>query len=267
MIFSRINNNASDPFGGQWMTNDLPLRTRDTNTLYVRNRHATKPLRISSLTIQPLPGSDTYGELFRITSSFPAGGVTIPAGQAYQVVIVFVAAGGDKGLRSANLTIASDDPAQPNLVIHLEGLYMAAPEGAKEVSITDILNAHHWPVYLAETTNADLYRPHLSEKPTTPLQGEELRSKYFVVADPALPVTARVVASFRTCCTEQESLKLRSLSNIYFSISENPIWGQSVLPAPPAPRSEALFNDLTSSVPPNQPFYLEVRLNESATSV
>nr|MBA2459273.1 hypothetical protein [Gemmatimonadales bacterium] len=131
-------------------------------------------------------------------------------------------------------------------------------EGQKEISLEDIMRVHHWPIFMDEKTSADLIRPHLSEKGATPLQGEELRSKYWIVADPSMPVEARVVASFRACCTSSETLSLKSASNTYFAMAQNPLYAQSVLPAPPAPRAEAGFNDLTAEVPPNQPFYMEV---------
>ena len=166
MVFSRIN-------GG--VTNH---KFHDTATLRIKNTNPDDTLEISDLKI-----SDTT------EFTLPNGEKTlsIAPGGSEDVQVKFVESAGAKGIREQTLTIFSNAANEPRKVVQLRGAFMTQPEGGNEVTLTQIARAFSYTTEIGQP---------LQEQNSTPLAGDEVRSKLWKRSDSGKPVYVRQLAAF-----------------------------------------------------------------------
>jgi hypothetical protein len=63
---------------------------------------------------------------------------TLESGEFSDVEIQFTENSGEKGIRTGNLLIASDDPVSPLITMQMRGAYMAWREDTNEVTLQQI---------------------------------------------------------------------------------------------------------------------------------
>jgi len=192
-------------------------KVHDIATLRVRNT-GLDTLNITGLTI----GSSSF-----VLSNTVALPLPVAPGGQVDLPIKFVAIddGPNSGLHQTTLTIASDDPTQPNTVVELAGFWQSVNEGGQEPTFNELLSLFGYSTFVASTTV-------FPETPTSPLAGDEVRSKLWTRADPTKPVYARQLAAYHGCCTAQDGFNLTGVGSGSGSggFQHLGAYGQSVLP-------------------------------------
>ena len=214
---SRVNGAPMPGFYEDWLvmgrinTATIDHKVMDSATVTVINTD-TRPLQISGLTITGTNAAD-----FVVTT--PTGAMTVAAGASIPVAVKFVSITGIRGVRSAQLNVASSDPASPTTIVQLRGQYMLKPEGADEPSLDMLRQLWGWQTNVGDTNNGDEMR-------TSALNGDEVRSLLWKRADAALPVVARQIAAYHGCCIQTASIKLSGTAQ---AVHAGP-WAQSIFP-------------------------------------
>ncbi len=203
MVFSRLN---SIPSGGLH-------KVHDTATLRIRNTNGTDPLVITGLAISDttefaLPGGEA--------DQLP---ITVAPNAFRDVQVKFVETTGSKGVRARTLTITTNDADEPTTVVQLRGAWMPGPEGGNELTLTQFAQVMGYSTTIGEP---------LQEEPTTPLAGDEVRSKLWRRADTTKPVYIRQLAAYHGCCTAGDEFAIVGTGG--GSFRHNPEFGQSMLP-------------------------------------
>jgi hypothetical protein len=203
MVFSRLN---SIPSGGLH-------KFHDTATLRIRNTNGTDPLVITGLAISDttefaLPGGEA--------DQLP---ITVAPNAFRDVQVKFVETAGGKGIRARTLTITTNDADEPTTVVQLRGAWMTGPEGGNELTLTQFAQVMGYSTTIGEP---------LQEEPTTPLAGDEVRSKLWRRADTTKPVYIRQLAAYHGCCTAGDEFAIVGTGG--GSFRHNPEYGQSMLP-------------------------------------
>eukprot|EP01119_Soliformovum_irregulare_P001695 TRINITY_DN1143_c0_g1_i1.p1 TRINITY_DN1143_c0_g1~~TRINITY_DN1143_c0_g1_i1.p1 ORF type:complete len:1033 (-),score=332.80 TRINITY_DN1143_c0_g1_i1:106-3204(-) len=195
------------------------LRRHFGNTFNVLNQ-GTSDLVISAMT---LSAPDDWA--FYPAPQLP---LTIAAGASSDFNVTFIKPTGTKGRYSSTLTVTSSDPQNPTKVLILEGLFMDYPEDINEVSLQQICNAFGY--------NLDIYNPELQMTIDgaygAPLNGEEVRSRFWQTADTGSMIYARKIASFRQCCNDSGIFSLQDgNANVLQQYVDDNLWSQTIYPA------------------------------------
>jgi uncharacterized repeat protein (TIGR01451 family) len=201
LVFSRVNSGTSSH------------KFHDVATLRIKNVGGTEDLVISGLGLSD-PSEFTLpdGEDTRLP-------LTIPPGDSYDLEVKFIESSGAKGVRRQTLSISSNDADEPTTVVQLAGVFANLPEGGNEVGLTGVVQAFGHTTTLGEP---------LSDKATSPLAGDEVRSDFWTRADPGKPVYVRQLAAFHSCCSDQDLIQITGTGG--GSFSHEAVYGQSVLP-------------------------------------
>ncbi|MFD3443829.1 malectin domain-containing carbohydrate-binding protein, partial [Microbacteriaceae bacterium 4G12] len=214
---TRVNGAPAPGFSEDWValqrinSGVTTHQVMDQATVTVTNTGA-KNLRISGMTL----GGANAGQ-FEIVNP-PTTPLTVAPGASTPVTVKFIANSGSRGVRSAQLTIASSDPAKPATVVQLRGGYMGAPEGGSELTLPEITALFGWTTSIGTLVNGDEMR-------TSPLKGEEVRTLQWKRADTTLPVTARQLAAFHGCCEQTERITINGVGSTHIAP-----YSQSILP-------------------------------------
>ena len=135
-----------------------------------------------------------------------------------------VAAG---GVYNATLTIASNDPANASRSIALAGYWQDQTEHENEPGVQTIVNMAGYDV----VTGASSSQPDLTEGSTRVTYGQEVVSGLWAAADPTLPVSVQLLATFHnqgnTSTTYWYNQGSSSLQTLFVQASD---YGQAVLP-------------------------------------
>ena len=100
------------------------------------------------------------------------------------------------------LTIRSNDDKSPEKQVFLHGLWQYRGEGGNEPYAKEIIDAFGFKTNTGYgSVDPDKGNPDIGPK------GDEVRSPYFVRADPSKPVYVRQMAAYHGCCTQTERLK------------------------------------------------------------
>lgn len=169
LVFSRIGSLANPPSNG----------VHDRATLRVRNTGS------GPLTVTGLPVTGAWG-----IESPPSLPLTIPAGGSADVRLRFTAEANKE--HSGTLTVVSNDPSRPNLVVQLRGLWQSLSENGQEPSIFQIRAAFG---YTGTFTGGE---PSINQDGLVRAQGDEVLSGYWQRADESQPVTVRQLAAYHT---------------------------------------------------------------------
>ena len=189
------------------------LEVQDTATLQLRNLSADAPLYLNSLSL------DT--DAFTLVAP-PTLPLEIAPGASFDLTVKFVASNGELGVRRGVLSV---DSSGGTFAVQLAGVFMQVPEGDNEVNLQQIVDAFGY------KTDIGLENGVLSEVPTSPLAGDEVRANFWEQADPDRPVYVRELAAYHGCCNEENFIELiardgESLGAFFHAAS----YAQSVLP-------------------------------------
>ncbi len=208
LVFSRINSGTTNH------------RVHDTAVLRIHNTARRDPLVITGLSITNpsqfiLPGGEG--------SNLP---LTIAPDGFYDLKVKFVENSGSKGVRTATLTIQSNDPTTPSVPVTLSGVYMLQPEGSNELTAQQLVGAFGYPINLNEP---------LHEQQSQPLQGDEVRSGFWRRANPSKPVIVRQLMAFHGCCNNSNTAEISIIgpapdNTLIGSVTHAYSDGQSLLP-------------------------------------
>ncbi len=160
---------------------------------------------------------------------FPNGenSLTLQPGQTYELEVEFNPQdAGVKGVYPAGLLIQSGGQSAG---LELAGLFMLRPEGSREVYLGPLVkDLFGYQINLGTTASGKLPSPETD----SPLAGDEVRSAYWEVADPAAPVTALQLAALHTCCQVAYSFELyeQGSSSPFAEMGPDRVYGQSIYP-------------------------------------
>jgi hypothetical protein len=154
----------------------------DTRTLTLLNT-GSQTITVSSLAIS---GPDEAQFSLADNSGFSLG-----AGEQRDLELTFIPDG--VGPQLATLTVTSDDPLSSTLEVPLGGLGVSGQGGSKEPSLQWIFDTYRFGI---DSGDDDPSTFSLVDSPTNSLIGDEVSAQRFVKADPTLPVTAEVIATF-----------------------------------------------------------------------
>src|SRR5690606_24806404 len=162
----------------------------DKATVTVTN-DGDKDLRVTDVSL-----SGPNATQFTVTGA-PTTPFVVEPGDSLPLEVTFVASSGSKGIRSAQLNLASSDPASPVTTVQIRGGYMTAPEGGNELTLNQVAALYGWTTDIGNLKNGDEMR-------TSPLNGDEVRSFQWKRADTSKPIVARQIAAFHGCCGQTE---------------------------------------------------------------
>jgi hypothetical protein len=141
--------------------------TVDTSTLrfsddYAGNNTTTSPTRVVRVTNTgtaplsiPSTGLSLSNTANWVITTRPNLPTTVAPGESVEVGVAFRATSATgTGVRTATLTIASNDPANPSVVVNLRGLAAAATGGMNEPSLQRILDLYQIPVRTGDSNPA-----------------------------------------------------------------------------------------------------------------
>ncbi len=198
-----------------------PNANHDEVTLRLHNQYPDM-LHIDSLII-------TNPDYWQITNLDNIS-LSIPAGQALDIRLKFIArnpAGARDGLVKVlheALKIYNSHEKQPKTVL-LHGLWQKQGEGDREPHLQEIVDA------FGLSTNIGFTDKKAGDDFT--LAGDEIRTRFFTVADPKQAVRIMQLAAYHSCCDQFESIR--------YSIAGGPVKplfahlgrdAQSLLPRP-----------------------------------
>ncbi len=194
LTFSRIGGGL---YGG--------MQFHETATLRVLNTASSDTLTISDLAVSSgfsLPNGETS--------------LSIVPGGSYDLQVRFITASGGRGIRRGALTLTSNASNQQTTTVQLAGAYMVTPEGDREVTAQEIVNAFSFTTNIGQPLRAES---------TSPLAGDEVRAKFWTRANTSQPIYVRQIAAFHGCCTAQDQIQIGS-----GSFRHKNVYGQSLLP-------------------------------------
>jgi glucose/arabinose dehydrogenase len=151
------------------------------------NAGATE-LDISSFSL-----SGTNSNDFTITKKPNLPAALLP-GQSTQVTVTFTPPSGTSaGLKTASLTVKSNDTGHPTFNIQLRGIVAASTANTDEPSLQSILNLYQIPVTVGDNdaTTSTLQLP--LQQPN-----DEINSQLFTRADASTPIEVDMLATFDT---------------------------------------------------------------------
>ena len=189
------------------------LKFQDTATLKLSNLSAEEPLYVNRLAL------DTGAFMLNEPPQLP---LEIAPEASFDLTVKFVASQGERGVRLGVLEVASSGGTSQ---VQLAGVFMREPEGNDEISLQQIVDAFGY------TTDIGLENERLSEKPTSPPAGDEVRAPFWERADSEKEVYVREIATYHGCCDEENFIELRardgtSIGQFFHAAS----YAQSVLP-------------------------------------
>lgn len=212
--------------------------TRDTvynanhDSVKVRlHNYGVSPLTISDLTISnnTLWKIDKFnGVNYTPATQLP---IVVNPGGTLDLMIKFIANNlGNSATRikilHETLTISSNDDADPEKQVFLDGLWQYKGEGNHEPYSHEIFTLFGF------GTKSGYEHEDPDKGDTTKLKGDEIRPDYFVRADDNFPVTVRQMSAYHGCCQAKEHFKwftkgTNVLNDLFIQIGLD---GQSVLP-------------------------------------
>ncbi|MDD9206330.1 hypothetical protein PU560_07595, partial [Georgenia sp. 10Sc9-8] len=148
----------------------------------------------------------------------PEAPFTLAPGESQPITVEFTTTSGNKGIRSAQISMTTSDPENPTPVIQVRGAYMTSPEGGNEISLNQVSALYGWTQDIGNLSNGDEMRD-------TPLNGDEVRSFQWTRADDSKPVTVRQLAAFHGCCGQTETVNIAGSTATHHGD-----YGQSILP-------------------------------------
>ncbi|MFD1506959.1 choice-of-anchor D domain-containing protein [Georgenia yuyongxinii] len=182
-----------------------------TGTVTLANT-GTKDLRVTDVALTGSAASSfTLGTL-------PAAPFTLAPGQSVPVTVNFTSTTGGKGIRAAQVKIASSDAASPITTLEVRGGYMTSPEGGNELTLNQVSALYGWTTQIGNLVNGDEMR-------TSALKGDEVRSFQWKRMDSSKPVTARQLAAFHGCCGQTETINVNGATATHHGD-----YGQSIYP-------------------------------------
>ncbi|MDX1995856.1 MAG: putative Ig domain-containing protein [bacterium] len=210
------------------------LLFRDTATLRITNS-GNGPLSITQLLL-----SDTVRWKF-VNNENPSAAtpLVIGANQSYDLVLVFNESSGARGVRSATLTLTTNDPDTPQSVVTLRGGYMVFDEGMNELLPPEIAQVFGYLINLGYPFSSQYAA-----------RGEETLSFDWVRADSTRPVYVRQLAALHGCCTPEAFFRIEGAGG--GTLRHDNLYGQSLLPlkqasGTPTLPTDALFNPTSTS--------------------
>lgn len=216
LVFSRIaDTSGTPPANSDWTI----LKYHDVATLRIKNISAVDTLRIAGLTISD---SSMFILPDKEDEALP---LEIAPNSFYDLAIQFVETTGSKGVRRGTLTIQANDVTEPTTVVNLAGAFMTQPESKRELSIQQIADVMGYKIAIGRPLP-------LSEKPDSPLAGDEVRSNLWVRANPSKAVYVRQLAAYHGCCNTQDLIEVINPrdGSVTGSFRHAKAYGQSMLP-------------------------------------
>ncbi|MET3949054.1 hypothetical protein ABIB49_003780, partial [Arthrobacter sp. UYCu512] len=140
-----------------------------------------------------------------------------PGGSA-PLTAQFTETAGSKGVRVAQLEISSSDTVSAVKTVQLRGIFMTAPEGTNELTLSQISQA------FGITTAYGTLAPG-AQIPNSALNGDEVRSPFWKRADSTKAVTVRQLASFHGCCSSGERIDIDGTA-----ADASGLYAQTILP-------------------------------------
>ncbi|WP_460787086.1 malectin domain-containing carbohydrate-binding protein [Microbacterium insulae] len=245
LVMHRVNSLGTNP-------SHANLLFQDTATVALGNT-GTKDLRITALTL-----GGPQAAQFELVNP-PTLPLIIAPGQTASLTAKFIATSGSKGVRTATVTVASSDPAQPSKVIKLRGGYMGSPEGNSELTLQQIFTLFD------STTSSGSTGDSLgngSENPGAPMDGDEVRSLQWKRLDSSKPVQAVQLGAFHGCCGQTENFNINGASATHAGA-----YGQAIYPLKSDGTKTAIstspggnFNIVVAGQTTNQANYMAIKM-------
>ena len=241
-----LTNPAGLPFSDRLIFN----RIQNQNTTYGDTVHDTNAIQInntggSTLTISGMTLSDNTNWQLVSPPTFP---VQVASGGTLTVTVKFIATSNPPhtdnetndtattngisvvdagGVYNATLTIASNDPVNATRSVALAGYWQYQSEHENEPGVQTIVNMAGYDVVTGATSS----QPDLTEGSSRVTYGQEVVSGLWAVADPTLPVSVQLLATFHnqgnTSTTYWYNSGSSSLQTLFVQGSD---YGQAVLP-------------------------------------
>jgi hypothetical protein len=146
----------------------------------------------SSLSVTGISLSGDSAALF-VLGSLPSFPVSLAPQEILQFTVAFNP--GYTGLKTATVTITSDDADQPTITVPLRGLGTAGLGGSNEPSLQALLTLHEIPVTVGDDDASTNVINRNSAQQRAPILGEEVSMQKFIKAGDG-PVTIEPLAVF-----------------------------------------------------------------------